>query len=30
MISMEPTNTLYIEGTRDVLDQLEYTIMCTF
>jgi hypothetical protein len=30
LISMEPTNSLYIEVNRDVLDQLEYTIMCNF
>jgi hypothetical protein len=27
VISMEPTNSLYIEVTRDVFDQLEYTVM---
>jgi hypothetical protein len=30
VISMEPTNGLYIEVTKDVLDHLEYTVMCTF
>jgi hypothetical protein len=30
VISMEPTNSVYIEVTREVLDQLEYTVMCTF
>jgi len=29
VISLEPINGLYIEVTREVLDQLEYTIMCT-
>jgi hypothetical protein len=27
VISMEPTNGQYIEVTKDVLDQLEYTVM---
>ena len=30
MIRIEPGNGLYIEVTKDVLDHLEYTIMCTF
>ena len=30
VISMEPRNGLYIEIMKDVLDQLEYTVMCTF
>ena len=30
VISMEPTNGLYIEVIKNVLDQLEYTVMCTF
>ena len=30
VISMEPTNGLYIEVTKDVLGQLEYIVMCTF
>jgi hypothetical protein len=30
VISMELTNGLYIEVTKDVLDQLEYTVICTF
>jgi hypothetical protein len=29
VISMEPRNGLYIEVTKDVLDQLEYIVMCT-
>jgi hypothetical protein len=29
VISMEPGNGLYIEVTKDVLDHLEYTVMCT-
>jgi hypothetical protein len=30
VISMEPGNGLFIEFTKDVLDQLEYVVMCTF
>jgi hypothetical protein len=30
VISMEPGNGLYIEITKDVLNHLEYTVMCTF
>ena len=30
VISMEPTNGLYIEVTKDVPDHIEYRIMCTF
>jgi hypothetical protein len=30
VISMEPPNSLYIEVTRDVLDQIEYKVMCNF
>ena len=29
VISLEPRNGLYIEVTREVLNQLEYTVMCT-
>jgi hypothetical protein len=29
VINMEPGNCLYIEVTKDVLDQLEYIVMCT-
>jgi hypothetical protein len=30
VIIMEPTYGIYIEVTKDVLDHIEYTFMCTF